>query len=170
MAQGSRVGVAVRALGAGKESRDPFDRSEVVEFRGPPRRSSCHTSARDAPRCLQLLGSRAGRLLRTDSTSLTFFRQRIADFLSPRTDSASLRLVAEANAVRDTWVKRDHLTAHVLVRTVLAATGPGSAQGHRIKIGGLGRMAEFGIRREAEPLRHMFASLHDVCGLFSRRQ
>ena len=41
--------------------------------------------------------------LRTDSGSLTFFRQRIADFLSPRTDSASLRLVAEAHAVGDAW-------------------------------------------------------------------
>jgi len=28
--------------------------------------------------------------VRTDNASLTFFRQRIADFLSPRTDSASL--------------------------------------------------------------------------------
>src|SRR5512135_2343249 len=41
--------------------------------------------------------------VRTDSASLTFFRQRIADCLSPRTDSASLRLVAEATAVRDPW-------------------------------------------------------------------
>ena len=40
--------------------------------------------------------------LRTDSASLRFFRQRIASFLSPRTDIASLRLVAEAIAVRDT--------------------------------------------------------------------
>ena len=41
-------------------------------------------------------------MLRTDGASLRFFRQRIASFLSPRTDSASLRLVAEAIAVRDT--------------------------------------------------------------------
>ena len=33
-----------------------------------------------------------------------------------------------------------------------------------------GTNGQFGIRREAEPLRHMFASLHDVCGLFSRLQ
>src|SRR4051794_37704513 len=39
--------------------------------------------------------------MRTDNASLTFFRQRIAEFLSPRTARASLRWVAEATAVRD---------------------------------------------------------------------
>src|SRR5512142_40426 len=43
----------------------------------------------------------APRPLRTDNASPTFFRQRITSLLSPRTDSASLRLVAEATAVRD---------------------------------------------------------------------
>src|SRR5512143_3866417 len=41
--------------------------------------------------------------LRTDSASFRFSRQRIVQLLSPRTASASLLLVAEADAVRDTW-------------------------------------------------------------------
>ncbi len=41
--------------------------------------------------------------LRTDNATLTFFRQRIAQLLSLRTASESLRLVAELHAVHDTW-------------------------------------------------------------------
>jgi hypothetical protein len=38
--------------------------------------------------------------VRTDNASFPFYRQHIVQFLSPRTASASLRWVAEADAVR----------------------------------------------------------------------
>jgi len=48
-------------------------------------------------------GLRTNPIVRTDSASRGFFRQRIAYFLSPRTDSASLSLEMQANAAPGTW-------------------------------------------------------------------
>jgi hypothetical protein len=39
--------------------------------------------------------------VRTDSSSWSFFRQLIVQFLAPRSDSSSFRSVAEAVAIRD---------------------------------------------------------------------
>jgi hypothetical protein len=65
---------------------------------------------------------RTKEYLRTDNASLTFFRQRIAYLLSPRAASASLRLVAVAHAVRDTWALARSGSSAVHVREPTPAT------------------------------------------------
>jgi hypothetical protein len=67
-------------------------------------------------------------ILRTDNASLIFFRQRIAQFLSPRTDNASLRLMAEAHAVRDVWGLVHSRSSAACVRELVLVTMPETSQ------------------------------------------
>jgi len=74
--------------------------------------------------------------VRTDSASLRFFRQHIASLLSPRTDSASLRLVAEATAVRDGPVLvRSRCSAGCVRETLRVATRETAGMGGETRAG-----------------------------------
>src|SRR5512143_2853967 len=75
-------------------------------------------------------------IVRTDNASLTFFRQRIASLLSPRTDSASLRWVAEATAVRDgPALIRSRCSAGCVRETLRVATRGTAGMGGETRAG-----------------------------------
>ena len=62
----------------------------------------CHLGHRDVTAGGCVVTSEQGEV-RTDSASRGFFRQCIALFWSPRTDSSLLSSEAKANALRGTW-------------------------------------------------------------------